>query len=322
MLADYVSRFANLHTNRNPAHWTASTTFRAPHKPLVLLSVLDRFAEGAVPANLIEFDEDLIELFNIYWSIVEPPSQRADIVKPLWHLQSDGFWHLLPRPSFEERVRSGGAITSLGLLRKAVFGARLDDELFRQMQEQGERELLRAALIGTYFEAALQTRLAEQGIVNQQAFLYGQELVKRVKGKATKERATTYEAPARDQGFRRTVTRLYEHRCALCGIRMRTPEGNTAVDAAHIIPWRVDQNDDPRNGLALCRLCHWTFDTGLLGVSTRYVVRASPQLRTEYNLPAHLAALNGREMLKPADVDFWPADESLRWHIGHVFRER
>ena len=103
---------------------------------------------------------------------------------------------------------------------------------------------------------------------------------------------------------------------------MRTPEGHTAVDAAHIIPWSVSHNDDPRNGLALCRLCHWTFDEGLLGVNTEYMVKASPRLRAERNLPAHLATLDGRGMLAPADSDYWPANESLEWHIGSVFRTR
>ena len=45
---------------------------------------------------------------------------------------------------------------------------------------------------------------------------------------------------------------------------MRTIDGHTAVDAAHIIPWSISHNDDPRNGLALCKLCHWSFDEGLL----------------------------------------------------------
>lgn len=323
MPTNYVSHFVNLHTDRNRTHWTASTTFRAPHKPLVLLSILDRFAEGSIHTNLIEFDEELIDLFNIYWSIVEPPSKRADVVKPFWHLQSDGFWHLLPKPGFEDRVTKGGAITSMGRLREAVFGAQLDKELFSQLQLEKERELLRVALIQTYFEPDLQTKLAKQGVINQQAYLYGQELLNQVKEKRVGEKqATSYETPARDQGFRRTVTRLYEHRCALCGIRMRTPEGHTAVDAAHIIPWSVSHNDDPRNGLALCRLCHWTFDEGLLGVNTEYMVKESPRLRAERNLPAHLATLDGRGMLAPADSDYWPANESLEWHIGNVFRTR
>jgi len=49
---------------------------------------------------------------------------------------------------------------------------------------------------------------------------------------------------------------LYNHRCALCGIRMLTPDGHTVVEAAHIIPWRQSRDDKPTNGMALCRLCH------------------------------------------------------------------
>jgi predicted restriction endonuclease len=37
-----------------------------PHKPLLLLAVLDRFAEGSFKSNLIEFDDDLNELFALY----------------------------------------------------------------------------------------------------------------------------------------------------------------------------------------------------------------------------------------------------------------
>jgi putative restriction endonuclease len=192
------------------------------------------------------------------------------------------------------------------------------------MCNEGQRELLRAALIETYFEPALQTKLAAQGVINQQAFRYGQELLRRVKAEKRIEETAepAYAAPARDQGFRRVVTQIYDHRCALCGIRMRTPEGHTVVDAAHIIPFSESRNDDPRNGMALCRLCHWAFDEGLLGVNVEYVVRVSPRLRAERNVPAHLATLDGRGMITPAEREYWPAIESLKWHVGNVFRTR
>ena len=55
----------------------------------------------------------------------------------------------------------------------------------------------------------------------------------------------------RDQGFRKAIVRLYEHRCAICGIRILTPEGHTVVEAAHIIPWSKTHNDSPQNGMSL-----------------------------------------------------------------------
>jgi putative restriction endonuclease len=57
MSEDYVSRFAKLSTDRNRTFCTTRGTFHAPHKPLVLLSVLDLVAEGAIESNLIESND-------------------------------------------------------------------------------------------------------------------------------------------------------------------------------------------------------------------------------------------------------------------------
>jgi putative restriction endonuclease len=70
-------------------------------------------------------------------------------------------------------------------------------------------------------------------------------------------------------------------------------DSHTAVDAAHIIPWSVSHDDGIRNGMALCKLCHWTFDKGLIGVSASYTVLLSPELTAGYNLLGHLITLKG-----------------------------
>jgi hypothetical protein len=38
------------------------------------------------------------------------------------------------------------------------------------------------------------------------------------------------------------VVHIYEHRCAFCGVRMLTSDGHTAVDAAHVIPWSINND--------------------------------------------------------------------------------
>ncbi len=126
----------------------------------------------------------------------------------------------------------------------------------------------------------------------------------------------------RDQGFRRAVVTAYSHRCALCGIRVRTLDGHTAVTAAHIIPWSETQDDRLANGMALCRMCHWTFDEGLLGVSQVYEVIASRQLNTLDNLPGYLTNLEGHGIVGPDRQPLWPDTESLRWHRENVLRTR
>ena len=119
---------------------------------------------------------------------------------------------------------------------------------------------------------------------NQEAYEYSQRLLQAA------EAAMPFGQPdkpqqVRDQGFRKAIMTLYSHRCALCGIRMITPEGHTIVEAAHIRPWADSRDDRPANGLALCKLCHWSFDWGFMGVGKDYEVLVSPLARSEQNNP-------------------------------------
>jgi putative restriction endonuclease len=72
--------------------------------------------------------------------------------------------------------------------------------------------------------------------------------------------------------------------------------------------------------MALCRLCHWTFDEGLISVSAKYIVLLSTELRTAINVPGHLLTLDSRPILGPEDKNFMPDLDSLSWHWHHVFR--
>jgi putative restriction endonuclease len=116
------------------------------------------------------------------------------------------------------------------------------------------------------------------------------------------------------------IFQVYDHRCAICGVRLLTVDGHSVVDAAHIVPWSISHNDDPRNGMALCRLCHWIFDEGLTGVSAKYTVLLSSELRTSLNVPGYLLTLESRPILGPADVAFIPDLELLGWHRRYVFK--
>ena len=125
----------------------------------------------------------------------------------------------------------------------------------------------------------------------------------------------------RDQGFRKAIIRIYEHRCAFCGVRLITVDGHSVVEAAHIIPWNISHNDDVRNGMGLCSLCHWTFDEGLLSVSEKYQVIVSPELRIVSNMPGHLTTLENRLIIAPMEQELNPDLESLSWHRQNVFRK-
>jgi hypothetical protein len=62
------------------------------------------------------------------------------------------------------------------------------------------------------------------------------------------------------------VRKAYDYRCIFSGERFpRIPDlGSAGVDGAHILPWSTHQLNAVSNGLCLCKLCHWAFDSGLL----------------------------------------------------------
>jgi putative restriction endonuclease len=280
-LDEYAERFRRLHTDRSASRWPATTCHRAPHKPLLVLSVLDLIDEGLIVENRIELTPELGETFARYWACVPSGRERSKIQYPFFHLRSEGFWHLEACPGQEAILEAIGTITSTSRLQVLVRFAYLDEALFQLLASRPHRDRLRGVLIQTYFDQETQERLIEQAMVNTRAFEYSRELLAGTEAGQVRELPPSYEVPpaVRDQGFRRAVVVAYERRCALCGIRILTLEGHTAVDAAHIIPWSVSRDDRPTNGMALCRLCHWAFDEGMVTVDGRYSVVTSPQLR-------------------------------------------
>jgi putative restriction endonuclease len=175
----------------------------------------------------------------------------------------------------------------------------------------------------TYFSPETQNALITQTALNIQSFVYSQELIDIAHQQIKETITTTSITPqaVRDQGFRKAIVHIYEHRCAFCGVRLLTVDGHSVVDAAHIIPWSITRNDDLHNGMALCRLCHWTFDEGLISVSQKYLVIVSPEIRISSNIPGHLITLENRSILAPADQNLYPALDALAWHCANVFRK-
>jgi len=323
MIDRYLKGFAGLHSNKNRSRWTAATKYRAPHKPLLLLSVIDLISQGRINTNFIELNSDLCDLFIIYWSRVMPPDLRSNIVLPFYHLTSDDFWKLVPKPGMENILSSTRQLKSISQLREIVLGAKLDEELYSLLCLEKTRNLLQTVLIENSFSPELQTGLIEQGIINKEAFQYSQVLLEQSRKQQVKENIDIdkYVPAARDQGFRRVIVKVYDHRCAICGIRMLTPDGHTVVDAAHIMSWSITHNDNIQNGMALCRLCHWTFDEGMIGVDSTYAVIISRQLLSNHNIPSHIMTLEGRGIIGPAEKILWPDMNNLHWHRMNKFRK-
>lgn len=318
---DYYRRqFAALRVDSIRSRYTEATTFRAPHKPLLLLSVLDLAASGLLPANRIELNDDLAEVYRASWKAILP-GIKGSVILPFFFLRSQPFWHLVSKRGKEREASVVRHINSWKRFTDIFEGATLDEELFMYMQEPQAREVLRSVLLETYFSVQAQERLRLRSVVTTDVLLYSSYLLQPAQVAEVPHRFVERQA-VRQQGFRRAIVVSYDHRCAQCGIKIRTPEGYSGIDAAHIIPWRTSRNDSPTNGLALCKLCHWLFDTGLTGVDQSYSIVLSPQLLSETNSPGHVALLAGRSILLPGIKELYPALSALEWHRLNVFRQQ
>ncbi len=315
----YLEKFANLRTDKNRNRYPAYTNYRAPHKPFLLLSIMDLIAQGRITENFIEPSFELVDTWNDYWNAIMPIGHRSTMAHPFPRLRTDGFWHLVSNPGFSSDADYN--VSSMIKCREIYSGAKFDDELFQHLCNLEAREQSRATIIQTYFIPEFQPIVKQQGSVNLQSYEYAKGLLAAVKEQAGlfEEASDEKKQHVRDQGFRKAIVTLYDHRCALCGIRMLTPEGHTVVEAAHIIPWSKSHDDQPSNGLCLCRLCHWSFDEGLMSVGKQYEVLVSNQVRIDQNMPGHILTLAERPIFKPDEKHFWPSPENLDSHRKTCF---
>jgi putative restriction endonuclease len=94
------------------------------------------------------------------------------------------------------------------------------------------------------------------------------------------------------------------------------------VDAAHIHEFRDSRNSDPRNGIALSKNAHWTFEQGLWTIADAYrIIVAVGQFAeagpNEHNL---LASYHGKRPHLPEDRTLWPELPYLGWDRKSKFR--
>jgi putative restriction endonuclease len=147
VLQYYARKFQRLRVDR--AHGVA------PHKPILLLAVMERFARGQMPENRIDLSPELNRTFLKYWSYLGSANHYPDISRPYFHMKSGKFWHLVMHPGFEPILAAKIKLKTFQEVKQAVNYAYLDEDLFDLLQERDSRESLLAVLVGRWFPGQL-----------------------------------------------------------------------------------------------------------------------------------------------------------------------
>lgn len=268
----------------------------APHKPLLLLVLMDMADEGKLPATTLPLTPELAFRFASYWPIVAHRRTGLDVRLPFHHLNFDGLWSVVqadgtPSPA-PERTRY----------------AIMADDFVAALREPAWRSQARRILIAKYFEP-------EERI----ALYTAAGIPVPTEDEVRRDRTFKATDQAREQGretrFRVAVVSAYQYACALTGLRLTTITAGSVVDAAHIHQFADSRNNEPQNGIALCKNVHWCFDQGLWSLTDdcRVLVgvdrfdEASPDGKA-------LASYHGTKIRLPSDSRLHPSPVHLAWH--------
>lgn len=305
---DYLQMFADLNVDKS--HGDIS-----PHKPCLLLAVIDLVESGAITDGRVRFTLALREIFSEYFAIVAKPKHHDRPHIPFYYLDSDPFWTITVKTGRESDFKR---ITTPSHRQVEDYTeyAEIDLELFKYMRSSSNREAMREQLIRCWLpdhRKALNEKIA---------FCRESNSYERTLRGTVASVPVVRDAPsvpgAQDSVFRRLVLEAYDYRCAASGWRLIVPGNRILVQAVHLIPHSESQDDDPRNGIALTPNFHWALD--------HHIIAPGPDLKWHISraLDEHIAdnqpllALRGKDVIVPSKQSMRPREDALEWRLERL----
>lgn len=299
--ANWLSRLASLNVARTERRGLA------PHKPLLLLAIIDMIDEGKLTAPWISYSPELFFRFSCYWQIVyDRQRNRPEMRLPFHALggHRDRIWERFTEDQNPSRSKETTRL------------CHMDASLWDALQDPVFRRAARIQLVAVYFEAAEQIALCVRLKIPEPTT----GAVAAIKRDAAEYKKNLTKG--RSARFRSDVLIGYQFTCALTGYRINTG-GEYLVEAAHIHRHSESGDNDPRNGLALTPDAHWMFDRGLWTVDYQdgaYLVRiAVGKFQEESPIGRSLMQHNGGRLILPGTQTLRPDPKRLIWHRISVF---
>lgn len=297
----------------------------APHKPILLLSVLQLFEQNVILSSRIYITPELVSLFKTNWNLLVKTNHNCLISYPFYHLKSEGFWQLVPKSGNQDINALGSLVKSFSTLNAAVDYANISDDLYTLMKDRHNNAILQHFLLDEYFpdskssfarSISIQKQLfvdIETKILSEPAEAYRLEIKKLI------EERDEEEIYIRGGVFKREIPRIYHNTCCISGMRIDAANNISMIDACHIVPFSESYDDTITNGIALCPNLHRAFDRGLIAIDGDYKVVVSKSFR-ENDTIYSLKAFEGKQIILPKMNSFFPLRENFEWHTQNVFK--
>jgi putative restriction endonuclease len=281
---------------------------KAPHKPVLLLALIQEVEEGRITDNKVMITPELLASFKEIWSRLVEGHWQCKFFLPFYHLQNDKpkFWFLQTEPGASVMLTSSYSPKSVTGLIDAVKYATFADWLWEILANPAKREKLRLELLAHYFPQ----KMMSTDEVHRSSEAYRKQLELDFYDSIAADRLPTeyrlYEREARGTLFKNMIPKIYNHTCAISRQRIISVDDVQMIDACHIHPWSRSKDDSIQNGIALSPTLHRAFDRGIVTIKPDYTVSVSDAIAESGDSPFNLRQFEGRKILLPEREEWWP----------------
>lgn len=297
----------------------------SPHKPCLILAIICELQSGHITDPIVPIDIRLIARYYELFQAASGERTNASPWLPLWHLRTDkgcdgvrgSLWNPILYKNLIPAADHLGQAKSLRQIKERFQCAEMDTSLFFALQNDAVCREAVALLLTYYFDKNLEGKQRLEAYINI-AFASGD--YEKHPDELHGEVRESSQVRARSVAFRALVLEAYDYRCAASRRRFITPDYRYLVEAAHLIPFSVSQDDRPTNGLALTPDMHWAIDNHLIAPGLDRCWHVSKAVDTLVEDNAWLWRLDGQSLCLPRDDNNHPQPESLEWRMDHLLR--
>jgi putative restriction endonuclease len=290
----------------------------APHKPILLLSILEGVSRDEIPSNKILITPELILCFKELWSKLVQSPHQLNFALPFYHMRSELFWKLVCKPGNEISLTSSRSIKSLVSLSESLQYAEIDEDLYLLMSDSISNAVLRMTIIKHYFPNIEDVKVEYNSLQSIKNQILNDDQIKyksRIESlqKSLSKEEVEEDLFVRGSLFKREVPKLYNYTCAISRMRIVSTSNTQMVDACHIVPFSISKDDTIGNGISLSPNFHRAFDRGLISISNDFKIIVSEKL-IEDQTPFSISQFVGVKIILPENSRYYPSSESLEWH--------
>ncbi len=319
----FIKAFSSLHVDKSKGI--------APHKPILLLSIIHEYEKSRILDNRIFITPELTHTFSQIWNKLVTTDHDKRFALPFYHLKGEkgNWWKIIPNPSCEIWIENAGSMRSFSNLNSAIAYVEIDQNLAQLFLKEDGRKALNEVLISTYFPNSKSKTIDYQDdkyienlkneILEESPVEY-KKLIQNLKKELDLE---TYqiEIYSRDVAFRREILKLYNETCCISKQNVVANFTISMVDACHIVPFAESFNNNPANGIALSPNLHRAFDRGLLSIDANYKVVLSKHFSENRESPFSFQQFESVQILLPTSEKFLPSQEAFAWHRKNKFKK-